>query len=310
MRAVVVDTNAPGRLVLGEVAEPRPGPGEAVIAVRAFSLNRGEVKTALDSSPDGARPGWDFAGVVEQAAADGSGPAKGVRVVGVSATGCWAERIASPGFMMAELPDAVGFEAAACLPVAGLTAVRALGKGGDLKGRKVLITGASGGVGVFAVQLAAAAGAEATALIRNPAHEALVTRLGAAHAAIGDIEAARAFGPYNLILESVGGEVLAAALSMLAPGATCVLFGASEGAVTTFDASKFRVGGTNLYGLFLGYEAALAPISPDLSDLARRLADGSLDPMIERRADWSEIAAVAAELVDRRFTGKAVLTLG
>lgn len=310
MRAVVVDTKAPGRLVLAEVPEPVPAPNEAAIAVKAFSLNRGEVKTALTEAVDGARPGWDLAGVVERAAADGSGPPKGARIVGVMATGAWAERVAAPSYMLAELPDPVGFEAASCLPVAGLTAVASLRKGGDLKGKPVLVTGASGGVGVFAVQLAAAAGAIVTAAIRNPDYAPLMTRLGAAHVAVGDIEAARAFGPYGLVLESVGGQVLGEALSMLAPGATCVLFGASADSTTTFDGAKFRVGGTSLYGLYLGYEAMLAPPGPDLADLARRLADGSLDPVIERRADWSEVASVAAELVDRKFTGKAILTIG
>ena len=310
MRAVVVDTRAPGRLVLGEVPEPTPAANEAVVAVKAFSLNRGEVRTAVADMPDVFRPGWDFSGVVERAAADGSGPPKGARVVGMLFAGAWAERIAVPAAMLAEIPDAVSFEAASTLPVAGLTAVHALRKGGDLKGRKVLITGASGGVGVFAIQLAAMAGAVVTAAIRNTAHEGLVKRLGATHAAIGDIEAARAFGPFNLVLESIGGQVLGTALSMLAPGATCVLFGASETSVTTFDAKYYRVGGTSLYGLFLGYELQSAPPAADLAALAARIGDGVLDPMIEARADWSDIARIADDLMARRFSGKAVLSVG
>lgn len=309
MKAIVVDTHAPGRLVLAEVAAPVPAAHEALVAVKAISLNRGEVTTAL-AAADGHRPGWDFAGVVEQAAADGSGPPVGARVVGLMFIGAWAERLAIPSFMLAELPEGISFAQAAALPVAGLTALHALTKRGDLAGRKVLITGASGGVGVFAIQLAAQAGADVTAALRRPDHEAMVRRLGAHHVAIGDLEAARAFGPFDLILESVGGETLGSALTQLAPQGVCVLFGASDTPVTTFDASRFRVGGTSLYGLFLGDELTRSLPAPGLADLAGRVAAGALDPMVEVEADWSRIAEIADDLIARRYAGKAVLTLG
>ena len=310
MRAVVVDAGAPGRVALAQVEEPVAGPGEAIVAVRAFSLNRGEVKTATQQAPDGFRPGWDFSGIVEQAAADGSSPKAGARVVGMMMAGAWAERLAAPGAMLAELPAAVSFEQAATLPVAGLTAMHSLRKSPAFDGRRVLITGATGGVGVFAIQLAKAAGATVTAAIRSPAREALVRRLGAANAAVGpDLEAARPFGPYDLILESVGGATLGTALTMLAAGGTCVVFGASDTPITTFDASRFRAGGTSLYGLFLGYELRHAPAAADLRDLAERIADGTLDPMVEVTAPWEETARVAAELMARGFVGKAVLTI-
>src|SRR3569623_2150536 len=138
-RAVIVDHAAPGGLVLAEVPDREPGPGEAVVRVAAFSLNRGEVNTALGPAPDGFRPGWDLAGTVEQAAADGSGPPTGARVVGMLPIGARGERAVVLALSLAALPDAVCCEPASSLPVAGLTAVHALAKGGDLKGRKVLI---------------------------------------------------------------------------------------------------------------------------------------------------------------------------
>src|SRR6266849_4111059 len=138
-RAVVVDPEAPGRLVIRPVAEPVPDRSEAVVRVRAFSLNRGEVRRS-GMAVAGWRPGWDLAGEVERAAADGSGPRVAARVVGLLPEGAWAERVTVPAHALAELPDKVTFSQAATLPVAGLTALHALEKRGLLLGRRVLVT--------------------------------------------------------------------------------------------------------------------------------------------------------------------------
>ncbi|HEX8261079.1 MAG TPA: hypothetical protein VF558_12380 [Rubrobacteraceae bacterium] len=107
----------------------------------------------------GFNPGWDLAGTVERTAADGTGPRAGARVVGLLPSGAWAELVAVPTNSLAELPESVSFELAATLPVAGLAALYALEKGGGLIGRSVLVTGASGGVGNFGIQLARLSGA-------------------------------------------------------------------------------------------------------------------------------------------------------
>jgi len=121
-RAVVVDPETSGRLVISPVAAPVPDRGGAVVRVRAISLNRGEVRRAGVAAA-GWRPGWDLAGEVERAAADGSGPRVGARVVGLLPEGAWAERVAVPAHTLAELPEKVTFSQAATLPVAGLTAL-------------------------------------------------------------------------------------------------------------------------------------------------------------------------------------------
>ena len=146
--------------------------------VAAVSLNRGEVRRAEASEP-GFRPGWDLAGTVERAAGDGSGPQEGARVVGFLPSGAWAELAPVPTNALAELPEGVSFAEAATLPVAGLTALYALEEGGQLLGRSVLVTGASGGAGLFALQLARMSGAHVVALVRRQEHEDLVREAGA-----------------------------------------------------------------------------------------------------------------------------------
>jgi len=183
--AVVVDPDAPGRLVIRSVPEPTPDRDEAIVRVRAISLNRGEVRRA-GMAAAGWRPGWDLAGVVERAAADGSGPSVGARVVGFLPEGAWAQRVAVPKSALAELPDKVTFSQAATFPVAGLTALHALSKGGLALGRRVLVTGATGGVGDFAVQLARLAGAHVTANVRRADQIAAVRQLGAHEVVVGE----------------------------------------------------------------------------------------------------------------------------
>ena len=232
-RAVVVDPAAPGRLVIQSVPAPVPDRGEAIVRVRAISLNRGEVRRSTMADA-GWRPGWDLAGHVEKAAADGSGPKVGARVVGLLPEGAWAERVVVPTHALAELPDKVTFSQAATFPVAGLTALHALAKGGLLLGRRVLVTGATGGVGDFAVQLARLAGAHVTASARRADQVPALRQLGAHEVAVGDeIPASPKF---DLIVESVGGKTLGTALAALQRAGVCVTLGVSASAEVTFDA--------------------------------------------------------------------------
>jgi NADPH:quinone reductase-like Zn-dependent oxidoreductase len=306
-RAVVVDPGAPGRLVIAPVADPEPERAEAIVRVRAISLNRGEVRRA-GMAAAGWRPGWDLAGVVDVAAADGSGPHVGTRVVGIVLEGAWAERVAVPTHALAELPEKVTFAQAATFPVAGLTALHALAKGGLLLGRRVLITGATGGVGDFAVQLARLAGAHVTASVRREDQAAAVQALGAHDVVVG--EEIPPSPKYDLIVESVGGRTLGTALGALQRNGTCVTLGVSADAQVTFNARDFFVAGrTTLYGLYLFTELLSERASVGLRRLAELVAAGQLAPHVSLERPWTEIAQVAQELISRRFHGKAVLTV-
>jgi NADPH:quinone reductase len=307
-RAVVVDPDAPGRLVIRPVAEPVPDRGETIVRVRAISLNRGEVRRS-GMAAAGWRPGWDLAGEVERAAADGSGPRSGARVVGLLSEGAWAERVAVPTHALAVLPDKVTFAQAATFPVAGLTALHALGKGGLLVGRRVLVTGATGGVGDFAVQLASVAGARVTASARRAEQASALRALGADEVVVGD--EIPPTPKYDLVIESVGGRTLGTALAALERGGVCVTLGVSAAAEVTFDTRQFFVTGrTTLYGFYLFTELGAEPASIGLRRLADLVAAKRLTPHISLERPWTEIGQVAADLMARRFPGKAVLTLG
>ena len=306
-RAVVVDPAAPGRLVIQSVPAPVPDRGEAVVRVRAISLNRGEVRRSTMADA-GWRPGWDLAGHVDNAAADGSGPKVGTRVVGLLPEGAWAERVVVPTHALAELPDKVTFSQAATFPVAGLTALHALAKGGLLLGRRVLVTGATGGVGDFAVQLARLAGAHVTASARRADQVPALRQLGAHEVTVGDeIPASPKF---DLIVESVGGKTLGTALAALQRAGVCVTLGVSASAEVTFDARTFFISGrASLYGLYLFTELGSEPASVGLRRLADLVATGQLAPHVSLERPWKDIGQVAQDLMARRFPGKAVLTV-
>ena len=308
MRAVIVHDGAPARLKIGEVEEPEPTPSEALVRVSAVSLNRGEVRRSQAAEP-GFRPGWDLAGTVERAAANGTGPRAGARVVGLLGAGAWSERVAVQADALAQLPESVSFEAAATLPVAGLTALYALEKGDGLLGRNVLVTGASGGVGLFALGLASLGGARPVALVRREENVGLVRGAGAAEVVVGEgASAAREHGPFDLILDSLGGRPLGEALAMISPRGTCVAFGPTAGAESTFDVSRFYLsGGANLYGFILFHEVRGKPASDGLGRLGRLVADGRLEPRISVEESWTEVGAVARRLLERGYAGKAVL---
>jgi NADPH:quinone reductase len=308
MRAVIVDPDSAGRLVLGDVEQPSPGSTEALVRVKAISLNRGEVRRSMAAAA-GWRPGWDLAGTVERAAADGSGPPVGAQVVGLLNSGAWAEVVAVPSNFLAVIPDRVSLAQASTLPVAGLTALYVLERGGSLLDRSILITGASGGVGHFACQLAKMAGARVTGLVSQEKHADFVRGTGVHQVVVGDgAEGARPFGPYHLVVDSVGGRTLSDILTMLAHNGTCVSFGVSSGAESTIDVSKFYLtGGASLYGFILFYELGRESASFGLGRLLNLVADGRLKTHIEIESSWRDVADVARQLMERRFVGKAVL---
>ena len=147
--------------------------------------------------------------------------------------------------------------------------------------------------------------------MRREEHVGLVREAGAAEVAVGEgANAARGHGPFDLILDSLGGGPLGEAMGMISPRGTCVAFGPTAGAETTFDVSAFYLsGGASLYGFILFHEILGKPASDGLSRLARLVAEGRLETRVAVQEPWEEVGAVAKRLLDRGYAGKAVLWL-
>jgi NADPH2:quinone reductase len=303
MRALVADRSAPGGIALHDFPEPVAAPGEVLVNVRAFSLNRGELRM-LGTAADGWRPGWDFAGILHSDVEHG--PRAGARVVGIRESGAWAERVAVMQTWIAELPDNVSFAQAAALPTAGLTALRTIRLGPAILGRRVLVTGASGGVGRYAIQLAHLGGAEVTALVSNNSARAAGLRQLGADEVVSDIAELR--GRFDLILESVGGETLARLVTMVDAHGTLVMFGNSSNDLTTFNVRDIYLDALiRLQGfeLFFGGD----PFGRDLAYLARLVAERKLDPQLAGEFSWERMPEALERLRNRDAAGKIALTL-
>lgn len=313
MKRIICDADASGGLRHAEVEAPEPAANECVLRVTAFSLNRGEVNMAAGRET-GAPIGWDVAGVIETAAADGSGLPAGTRAVGFCARmDGWAEQVAVPTDCVAEIPEGVDDATAATLPVAGLTALYCLERGTRLLGANALVTGANGGVGLFAVQLASSMGANVIAQVRKSESAGLVRNHGADEVVVTDDGSGlERFSKYRLILDGVGGDQFGKLVPLLTKGGTLVSYGVTGGAESSLQIYPDLFGGggqKSIYGMTLYTEREFAPIHEGLDRLLRLVVNGRLKSHVDRIADWQATPAIAQDLLDRRFSGKAVLTI-
>ncbi|MFD9409733.1 zinc-binding dehydrogenase [Streptomyces sp. NPDC059989] len=308
MRALLVDRSTPTGLRLGQAPDPVPAPHQALIRVTATSLNYGEVRFGLQEAPDGAVLGWDAAGVVERPAADGSGPAAGTAVVTLGIDGAWAELRAVDTDWIGTVPPGADPGAVSTVPVAGTSALRALHRIGPILGRRILVTGATGGAGRYAVRLARLGGAHVIASTADPDRHGDSLRANGAHEVVtGPLSVKE---PVDGVVDLVGGRQLVDAYGTLAQGGTLVAVGhsAHQGEDFPFGA-LFGDQGRHNRSIVSFFLPACTGLAPDLTWLAHRVAAGELDPQISWRGSWDGAADAIDALLQRRLHGKAVLDI-
>lgn len=323
MKAIVQRDYGPPLEVLRleDVDEPRPGDHEVVVRVRAAGVNAldwhlvtGE-PTILRLAGNGFRRpkrsgvGRDVAGVVE---AVGKGVTRfepGAEVFGWCG-GAFAELVCTREDSLVDKPGDVSFEQAAAVPVAAITALQGLRDRGELqRGQQVLITGASGGVGTFAVQLAKHLGAEVTAVCSTRNLE-LVRSIGADHVVDYTREDFTRSGErYDVILDIAGRPPLLGCRRSLKPGGRLVMAG-GEGSRWLGPL------GRNARGLALGLfgnRKILAFLAKETREdtlvLAELLATGDLSPVIERTYDLPSAAEAVHHLWIGHTQGKVMVVV-
>ncbi|GIF15745.1 zinc-binding dehydrogenase [Actinoplanes teichomyceticus] len=301
MQAVIADREARGGFRRADIPEPVPQAGQVLIEVRHVSLNRGEARHP-GAFPAGAVLGYDAAGVVIRAAEDGTGPAVGERVVAFG-PGAWAERAVFATADVVVVPESLDLGIAAALPMAGITALRTLRAVGSVLGREVLITGASGGVGRFAVQLARLGGAYVVASVGSVQRGAGLTELGADEVVVG-LDGIT--GPFDVILEHVGGAHLVRAWSLLRPGGVLQSIGWASGEPAVFPPNSiFAHGAAKTLRSF----GDAADPGRDLATLVDLAARGAVSVQVGWRDSWKRMEGAIQALLGQQVAGKAVMDI-
>ncbi|WP_225824087.1 zinc-binding dehydrogenase [Streptomyces naphthomycinicus] len=287
MRALLSTPDTPAGVRLGRAPDPVARTGDVLVEVERFTLHARGLEHAA-TLPPGSIPGYDAVGVVRQAAADGTGPAPGTRVATLTTGDVWAQMRAVSTHEVATVPEGVDPGEATTLLVPGVSALRAVRRLGALTGRRLLVTGATGAVGHFAVQLGRRAGAHVTAAVRDPRSRDRVLALGADEVVtdLGTVSA-----PVHGVIDPVGGPGLSQAFDLLAEYGVVQQVGASSGQPTTFH--PYQLAGRRR--VIEGFRAG-DRFSADMTYLLGLLANGELVPLDAEHADWDDIDALAHRL--------------
>lgn len=340
MRAVqLLAHGSPGRFELRQVHDPKPGPDDVVVEVRACGLNRLDLwfeENALPITPALPRTtGGEVAGKIVEVGARADEWEIGARVavqsnffcetcefcllgeesmclagypLGVLRDGGFAERVVVPARSLVRLEESVSYETAAALTLAGSTAMHMLTDRAQVRrGDSVLVMGAASGVGSSAIQIAKQLGAEVIATASTEEKRDLGRSLGAEHVVDdtkpdwpAQVRRVTSKRGVDWVVEHIGGKVLEQALQCLARGGTVVTCGATAGREATFNLWPFFVKQQRLIGSY-------ARNRDDLTTTLAWAASGRIRPVIDRVFSLEETPAAYARLRSRQVLGKVLV---
>lgn len=326
MRALVVEDFAPFEThEIRELPDPTPGPGEVVIDTRAMALNFPDllmVEGKYQHKPP--RPfiaGFDAAGVVVAVGADVTRAHPGDRVLTSLRSGAFATRVLAPEHAVWRMPDVMSFEDGAAFAMVYLTAyISMIENAHAAPGETVLVTGASGGVGLAMIQFGAAKGMRMIGGVTSTAKAELVRANGAVAtvnlAAEGLRDSLRdevyevtgGLG-VDLVIDVVGGDVFDAAIRAIRPGGRIAIVGFAGGRIPQIKANYLLVKRLTAIGspLTSGRDGADSLKDRAMAELMRLYAAGKLKPVISARIGFDDWRAAFRRFRDRRVTGKIVM---
>jgi NADPH:quinone reductase-like Zn-dependent oxidoreductase len=299
MRAVRLNSaSGVAGLELQEVPRPHPGPGEALVEVRAAAITRDELDWPVDRLP--ATPSYEFSGVVTEVGEAATQVTIGEEVYALSPfdrDGAAADFISAPAGVLAGKPSSLDHENSAALPLAALTAWQGLFDHGHLvQDQRVVVTGPTGGVGHLALQLARANGAHVIAATRD-ANAERATDLGA-HEILSPptLDDDAAFEPADLVFDTAGRDTLKAMPAVLGTGGRLISIAEDPPEIPPDS------------GIFAHY-FVVEPNREELNKIAERVDRGDLKPVIDSVFPFDEALSAFARSMDRDTRGKVVLTL-
>ncbi|RAY12890.1 NAD(P)-dependent alcohol dehydrogenase [Actinomadura craniellae] len=315
---------SPDTLTLRDVDEPAIAPDEVLVRVRAASVNPYDwrhlradpylvrLSYGLRRPKAGLILGADLAGVVERVGDEVTGFRPGDEVFGEVPLGSFAETVAVPQDRLAVKPAGLSFEQAAAVSMAAHTALQGLRDVGQIEaGQRVLVHGASGGIGTFAVQLAKAFGAEVTAVCSTRNLE-LVRSLGADHVVdYTSTDFTQREERYDLLMDIVGDRSLAKLRSVLTPGGTLVIVGGIAASNRLLGPAAQILRGA-LVARFVRHRVVSVswkPNAKDLRFLAELMEAGRVTPVIDRTYAFTEVPEALRYLERRRARGKVAITV-
>jgi NADPH2:quinone reductase len=303
-----------------EVPVPEVGPGDVLIRVAAAGVNFSDLmRRAGTYNPKLSLPhaeGVEAAGTVERAGAEVQGPRPGDRVMTMLGQGCQAEYVVAPEALLYPMPPHFSFEEAAALPLAALTAYHLLRTGAAIQpGESVLVHAAASSVGTMAVQLAKLWGARVFATASTDAKLEAVRALGADETInyaredfVAAVLARTDRRGVDVVLECVGGEVLARSAQALVPGGRLLVYGRASGEPGAVGGDVILTRNLSVLGLHLGRRPWHPGMHRDaFIELIQLVAARRLTPVIDRTFPMAEVAAAHAHLAARRTIGKVLL---